>query len=276
MDIRYMADKNSYKNMDTRALRESYLIDDLFAAGEMVLHYLDVDRTIVGSAVPLARPLALESADELRAAYFAERREIGVINIGGSGTVRVDGESFAIANKDAIYIGRGSKSVEFASDDAANPARFYLLSYPAHHAYPTRKITTGEANVRELGSQAEANKRSLYQMICPGVVDSCQVVMGFTVLHEGNIWNTMPPHTHERRSEVYMYFDFDEKNRVFHMMGEPAETRHLVVKPGEAVVSPSWSIHAGAGTGNYSFVWCMGGENQAFDDMDFITLDKLL
>lgn len=275
MKIRYLGDKNRYRQMNTEALRESYLVSDLFAPGEVVLHYVDVDRTIIGSIVPAAGPLALSTAAELRADFFAERREVGVINIGGNGTVSVDGTDFDLANKDGLYIGRGSRSIRFFSADAANPAKYYLVSYPAHLACPTRKITRKDANVLELGSHREANKRTLYQMICPGVVESCQIVMGMTELAEGNVWNTMPPHTHERRSEVYMYFDFDDPVRVFHFMGEPAETRHLVLKSGDAVISPGWSIHAGAGTGDYAFIWCMGGENQAFTDMDLVQMSDL-
>lgn len=275
MDIRYLRDKASYKTMTTEELRESYLVEDLFTPGEFVLHYLDVDRTIVGSAVPGAASLKLATAEELRADYFAERREIGVINIGGNGSITVDGADFDIQDKDCLYISRGSKSIEFSSADAGNPAKFYLMSYPAHKAYPTRKITKEEANVVELGSGKEANKRVLYQMICPGVAESCQIVMGITELAEGNVWNTMPPHTHDRRSEVYLYFDFDESARIFHFMGEPTETRHLVLKNGDAAISPSWSIHAGSGTSNYAFIWCMGGENQAFTDMDFVAMDTL-
>ena len=275
MNIRYLGDKNSCKKMTTAELRASYLLDDLFAPGKIVLHYVDVDRTIVGSVVPTIESLSLTSAAELRADYFAERREIGVINIGGSGKITVDSAGYSLANKDCLYIGRGSKSIQFASDDPANPAKFYVMSYPAHAAYPTKKITKKEANIVDLGSDGDANKRTLYQMICPGVCDSCQIVMGITELAEGNVWNTMPPHTHERRSEVYLYFDVDESARVFHFMGEPAETRHLVLRSGDAVISPSWSIHPGAGTRNYSFIWCIGGENQAFTDMDFIEMGDL-
>ena len=275
MDIRYVRDNESYKRMTTDELRDAYLVQDLFAAGEIVLHYIDIDRTIIGSIVPTSQTLTLSSAEELRAEYFAERREVGIINIGGSGSINVDGETFELANRDGLYVGRGSKSIACSSSDADNPAKFYLLSYPAHTEYPTRKITTAEANIVELGSDEEANKRKLYQMICPGVVESCQIVMGITELSEGNVWNTMPAHTHARRSEIYMYFDFADSARVFHFMGEPRETRHLVLKNGDAVISPAWSIHAGSGTSNYQFIWCMGGENQAFTDMDFISMDEI-
>jgi len=276
MEIKYVSDKNSYKRMTTEELRASYVLDQLFAAGKIQLFYVDVDRTVVGSVVPKGKKLTLASAKELAADYFAERREIGIINIGKKGTITVDNESFELGSKECLYIGRGSKKITFESNKADKPAKFYLMSYPAHKDYPTKLITTEMANKVELGSQVESNTRIIYQMICPGVVESCQIVMGFTELAEGNIWNTMPPHTHERRSEVYMYFDLPKKARVFHFMGEPKETRSLVLKEGDAVISPSWSIHAGAGTGNYSFIWCMGGENQEFTDMDFIEMKNLL
>lgn len=275
MELRYLGDKNSYKRMNTDELRESYLLENLFVPNQVILNYVDVDRTIVGAVVPGGEALALSVAAELRADYFTERREIGIINIGESGKITVDGETFEIANRDCLYIGRGSKEILFESVNPKEYAQFYLMSYPAHTAYPTRKITPKEANIVELGSNREANKRTLYQMICPGVVESCQIVMGITELAEGHVWNTMPPHTHERRSEVYMYFDFEDSVRVFHFMGEPSETRHLVLKNGDAVISPSWSIHAGAATAAYTFIWCMGGENQAFTDMDFVAMEQI-
>lgn len=275
MQVKYIADKNSYKRMTTDELRKSYLFENLFAEAKIQLKHIDVDRTIIGSVVPVSEKLTLSTAKELASDYFAERREIGVINIGKAGTVTVDGKAFEIKNKECLYISRGSKEIVFSSANANDPAKYYLQSYPAHTEYPTRLITKEEANKVALGSDAEANKRVIYQMIRPGVAESCQIVMGYTELAEGNIWNTMPPHTHERRSEVYMYFDLDEKARVFHFMGEPQETRNLVMKNGDAVISPSWSIHAGAATSKYSFIWCMGGENQEFDDMDFVKMDGL-
>ncbi len=275
MEIKYVADKISYKRMTTAELRESYLVENLFETGKIQLYYVDVDRTIVGSITPASEKLSLSGAKELAADYFAERREIGIINIAENGTISVDGKQFELKNKDCLYIGRGSKEIAFTSSNPSNPAKFYLMSYPAHQAYPSKLITKKEANKVELGSGREANKRIIYQMIRPGVAESCQIVMGFTELAEGSIWNTMPPHTHERRSEVYMYFDLPENARVFHFMGEPLETRSLVLKNGQAVISPSWSIHAGAGTSNYTFIWCMGGENQEFDDMDFVEMSGL-
>ncbi len=213
---------------------------------------------------------------ELASDYFAQRREIGVVNIGGPGKVNVDGETYDVGNRDSLYIGRGSENIEFSSDARNNPALYYLLSYPAHTAYPTKLVQQSDAQRLELGSIEECNERVIHQSIRPGIVDSCQLVMGFTQLAPGSIWNTMPPHTHRRRTEIYMYFDLDENSNVFHFMGEPDETRcSLVVRNGQAVVSPSWSMHCAAGTRNYTFVWGMGGENQEFDDMDHIDMKTL-
>ena len=261
--------------MTTNELREGHLIDGLFEPGEVVLSYTDVDRAIAGSAVPLRESLVLPVHKELASDFFAQRRELGVINIGGPGKVFIDGETFDVNNRDSLYIGRGSKDVEFASDSEANPAKYYLLSYPAHTHYPTTLVRQADAVRLNLGSAESCNERSIYQSIRPGIVDSCQIVMGFTQLASGSVWNTMPPHTHRRRSEIYMYFDLHEDCNVFHFMGEPGETRSLVVRNGEAVVSPSWSIHSGVGTRNYTFVWGMGGENQEFDDMDHIAPNDL-
>jgi len=227
------------------------------------------------SSVPATRTLALGSAPELRAETFCERRELGVLNIGGPGTVTVDGVEHPLAGRDGLYVGRGSQAITFASDSAETPARYYLLSFPAHAAHPTVRIRQSEAEAVPLGSRESANQRTLYKLIHPGGVRSCQLVMGFTVLAPGSVWNTMPPHTHERRMEVYLYFDLPADARVFHFMGRPEATRHLVVADGQAVISPSWSIHCGAGTAAYSFCWGMGGENQAFDDMDPVVLHEL-
>jgi len=237
--------------------------------------YSNADRAIVGSAVPATKTLTLESAAELRAETFCERRELGVLNIGGPGTVTVDGVEHPLAGRDGLYVGRGSKAITFASDSVETPARYYLLSFPAHAAHPTVRIRQSEAEAVRLGNRESANQRTIYKLIHPGGARSCQLVMGFTVLEPGCVWNTMPPHTHERRMEVYLYFDVPADVRVFHFMGRPEATRHLVVADGQAVISPSWSIHCGAGTGAYSFCWGMGGENQAFDDMDHLTLDQL-
>lgn len=275
MEFLFTADRNRYRRMTTSELRESYLVDGMFVPGEVTLCYTDVDRAIVGSAVPLKDSLTLPVHKELASDFFAQRREIGVINIGGSGKVSVDGETFDVDNRDSLYIGRGSKDIEFISNSEDSPAQFYILSYPAHAEYPTKLVKQADAKRLDLGSREESNKRVIRQSIRPGIVETCQIVMGFTQLEPGSIWNTMPPHTHRRRSEIYMYFDLDETANVFHFMGEPDETRSLVVRNGEAVVSPSWSMHSGAGTRNYTFIWGMGGENQEFDDMDHIDMETL-
>jgi 4-deoxy-L-threo-5-hexosulose-uronate ketol-isomerase len=277
MKTRIVADQTRYQRMTTAELRESFLIDSLFQPDAVELIYTDVDRAVVGSVVPKETKVALgTSKSQLAADYFAERREVGLINVGAEGTVIVDGKSFTMENCDGLYIGRGSKQIEFASKNAGDPAKFFLISYPAHTSYPTTHAKKSAAEAVNLGSVKDANQRTIYKYIHPKGIPSCQLVMGFTQLKEGSIWNTMPPHTHSRRSEVYMYFNLDPAARVFHMMGTPKESRHLLVKNGQAVLSPSWSIHSGAGTQNYSFIWAMGGENQAFDDMDQVAIGELL
>ena len=275
MEFLYTADRERYRRMTTGELRDAYMIKDMFVSGEVSLTYTDVDRGIVGSAVPLEEVLALPIHKELASDHFAQRREIGVINIGSAGSITVDGETYPLDNRDSLYIGRGSKDVGFNSDSAADPAKFYFVSYPAHTAYPTKLVTKAEANRLEMGSKEGCNERVIHQSIRPGIVDSCQIVLGFTELAPGSIWNTMPAHTHRRRTEIYMYFDVDESDCVFHFMGEPDETRSLVLRNGEAIVSPTWSMHSGAGTRNYTFVWAMGGENQEFTDMDHIDIKDL-
>ncbi|HES59785.1 MAG TPA: 5-dehydro-4-deoxy-D-glucuronate isomerase, partial [Caldithrix sp.] len=242
----------------------------------VILIYTDVDRAIVGSAVPGSKSLKLEaSKKEMSAEYFTERREIGVINIGAKGNITVDGKSYELENKDGLYIGRGSKDIGFSSANAKEPAKYYILSYPAHTDYPTKLIKKSEANPVHLGSLEEANKRTIFQYIHENGVKSCQLVMGFTQLESGSIWNTMAAHTHQRRTEIYMYFDMGKNDLVFHFMGKPDATKHLIIRNGQAVLSPSWSLHAGAGTRNYAFIWGMGGENQEFTDMDGIAMDEL-
>jgi 4-deoxy-L-threo-5-hexosulose-uronate ketol-isomerase len=268
MQIRFSPNQNDYQKLCTDGLRANFLVETLFVPGKVELVYSDADRAIIGSAVPTGAALKLTADAELRAAFFCERRELGVLNIGGSGTVEVDGRKHEMNKLDCLYIGRGSKEISFNSKDGANPAAFYLLSYPAHAAYPTTLATVKDAAPTELGTLADANRRTLYKYIHAGGIKSCQLVMGFTQMHEGAVWNTMPPHTHTRRSEVYIYFDLDPKRRVMHFMGTPQQTRHLVIADRQAVISPSWSIHCGCGTGAYTFCWGMGGENQAFDDMD--------
>jgi 4-deoxy-L-threo-5-hexosulose-uronate ketol-isomerase len=275
MDVRYPADPVRFERMTTAELRENFLVDSLFRTDQISLVYSHADRAVIGSAVPATKSLALEAPAELRAAAFCERRELGVLNVGGPGTVMVDGVTFPLGARDGLYVGRGSKDVRFMSDSARTPARYYLLSFPAHTAHPTVLVRQAEGETVRLGSAEAANRRTLTKLIHPGGVRSCQLVMGFTALEPGSVWNSVPPHTHDRRMEVYLYFDLDAEARVFHFMGRPDATRHLVVANGQAVISPSWSIHCGAGTGSYAFCWGMGGENQAFDDMDALTLAEL-
>ena len=274
MDTRYTVGRNEYQRMTTPELRDAFMID-LFETGKVNLLYCEVERSIVGAAVPTEASLQLEAGKELAADFFCQRREVGVLNIGGSGTVTVDGIDYAMEELDGLYIGRGSKQITFASADANRPSRFYLVSYPAHTEFPTTLAKRAEANALEMGSAEEANRRTIYQYIHENGVESCQLVMGFTVLAAGNVWNTMPCHTHQRRTEVYMYFGLDESSRVFHLMGPADETRHLTVANEQAVISPMWSIHSGCGTRAYSFCWAMGGENQRFDDMDHIAVKDL-
>jgi 4-deoxy-L-threo-5-hexosulose-uronate ketol-isomerase len=275
MDVRYPPDPKSFERMNTTEIRHIFLIDDLFVPGELKLVYSHVDRMVIGSAVPSSVSLQLEAGPELAADYFTQRREIGAINIGAQGSIKVDGQEYTMANRDVLYIGQGSREIEFSTADANHPARFYLISLPAHTSYPTRLAKQEAAEPVRLGSQAESNQRVIYKCIHPQGIRSCQLVMGFTDLAEGSVWNTMAAHTHERRSEVYMYFDLPKDAVVFHLLGQRHETRHIVVRDGQAVISPSWSLHAGAGTRNYGFVWAMGGENQEFGDMDAVGMDQL-
>jgi 4-deoxy-L-threo-5-hexosulose-uronate ketol-isomerase len=276
MEVRYTADLVRYQTMTATELRQSFLLENLFAPNKIELVYSDLDRAIVGSAVPVKKELSLDASEkEMAANYFAERREIGVINIGAQGVVRVDGKSYELDNRDGLYVGRGSTSILFSSRDAQQPARFYIQSYPAHTAYPTTLVKMAEANQVHLGSPEEANKRTIYQYIHINGVQSCQLVMGFTQLEVGSIWNTMSTHTHQRRTEIYLYFDLGAQDVVFHFMGKPDETRHLVIRNDQVVLSPSWSIHSGVGTRSYAFIWGMGGENQEFSDMDGVQMEKL-
>jgi len=275
MKVRYLPDPVHFCRMTTEEIRGNFLIESLFKPDSIEMVYSEADRAIVGSAVPINQTLELTSAEELRADYFCQRRELGVLNIGRSGTITVDGQKYKMANLDCLYIGRGSKEILFTSDDSANPAQFYLLSYPAHKEYPVSHIQLQQASPVHLGSVEESNKRTIYKCVHPEGVKSCQLVMGFTILESGCVWNTMPAHTHERRTEIYMYFNMSEKARVFHFMGKPGETRHIAVAKGQAVISPSWSIHSGVGTSAYTFCWGMGGENQDFDDMDHLIVKDI-
>ena len=275
MKILQLADEVRYRTMTTAELRATFLIENLFQPGHIDLVYVDLDRAVVGSAVPVAEDLWLDTYPALRAEYFTERRELGVFNIGGAGRVTVDGKRYELGRRDALYIGRGSKQIIFASENAHAPAEFYLLSYPAHTAHPAALVpATGQEPTR-LGTPENANQRTIHKLIYAQGPKSCQLVMGYTQLSPGSIWNTMPPHTHMRRSEIYLYFDLPESERVLHLMGPADETRHLVVANKQVAVSPLWSIHAGAGTASYAFCWGMGGENQAYDDMDKIEIRDL-
>lgn len=275
MEIISATDVRGYSRMSTAELRAAHLLEGLFRPGELTLRYWETDRAVIGSAVPTRGKLTLGTARELAADYFCERRELGVINTGAAGTVEVDGTRFELGNLDCLYVGRGSKKVTFASKTAAKPAKFYLLSYPAHAAHPTTLARHDDIDGTALGAPETANDRTLYKFIHRDGIKSCQLVMGVTLLKSGSVWNTMPPHTHSRRSEVYLYFDVPENAAVFHFMGKPDETRHLVVRDRQVVLSPPWSIHCGAGTDSYGFIWGMGGENQDFADMDPAPLKDL-
>lgn len=278
MELRTASSPKDVKNYDTKRLREEFLIQDLFKTNEIKTVYSHIDRIIVGSAVPSGKKLVLTAGEEIRAEYFLQRREMGVINIGGKGSLTVDGTVYSMDYKDGIYIGMGSKDISFESDDAANPAKFYFNSTPAHKTYPTVLITPDDIkpeNKVECGSLEESNHRVINKYILPGQVESCQLVMGMTSLKPGSVWNTMPCHTHDRRMEVYLYFELTDDAVVFHYMGEPTETRHIVMRNEEAVISPSWSIHSASGTRAYTFIWGMAGENQVFDDMDAVDMKDL-
>ena len=262
------SDRFSIRRMTTQELRDRFVIENLFQQGKANLVYTNVDRAVVGGIVPLEEPLELKGSREMACAYFCERREVGIINLGGAGSIVVDGTTHDMGNRECLYIRRGSRGILCASDNPVAPAQFYLVSYPAHTDYPTTKAALKDANHIEMGSLAESNRRTIHQFIRPGFIKSCQLVMGFTELHEGSVWNSFPPHTHTRRSEVYCYFDLPEDGLVMHLLGEPDETRHVVLQEKQVVLSPAWSVHCGAGTGSYAFVWAMGGENQEFDDMD--------
>lgn len=276
MDIRYASHPNEVKQFDTERLQAEFQINSLFSPNEIKLVYSHVDRFIIGGVLPVTGALQLQAdKKEMAADYFLERREIGIINVGGRGTITVDGTVYNMDSKDCIYIGLGAKDITFASENAAEPAKFYFNSTPAHQTYPTVKVAISEATPTHLGSINTSNERTIYKYIHTGGVKSCQLVMGMTLLKPGNMWNTMPSHTHNRRSEVYFYFDMPEDAVVFHMMGEPQQTRHVVMRNEQAVISPSWSIHSGVGTNNYTFIWGMAGENQIFDDMDAVAMKDL-
>lgn len=274
MKLLQMADPVRYARMTSEELRATFLLEGMFKPGSIEFAYVDLDRTVIGSAVPTAL-LTLETQPELRAEYFLERRELGVLNVGGAGSVAVDGVTFDLDKLDCLYVGRGSKSVTFVSKSAAAPASFYLLSYPAHTEHPTKMVKFADLKGVELGSAETCNKRTIFKAIHRDGIKSCQLVMGFTLLATGSNWNTMPAHTHMRRSEVYFYFDIEPDQRVMHLMGPPDATSHLIMADKQVVVSPGWSIHAGVGTKSYDFCWGMGGENQDYADMDLVAIRDL-
>ncbi|MFN8448781.1 MAG: 5-dehydro-4-deoxy-D-glucuronate isomerase [Anaerolineae bacterium] len=276
MQMRYPSNPEKVRTFTTEQLRDEFLIDKLFSDDAITLVYSHIDRIIVGGACPVTTALELTaSKKDLGTDTFLERREVGIVNVGGAGTVTVDGVDYAMSKLDGLYVGKGAQSVRFASADASAPAHFYFTSTPAHATYPTTHIPISRAEPNHLGSIANSNERTIYKYIHPDGVKSCQLVLGVTLLEPNNMWNTMPAHTHARRMEVYFYFDVQGDNVVFHLMGEPDETRHLVIRNEQAVISPSWSIHAGMGTGNYAFIWAMAGENQTFSDMDAVPMRAL-
>jgi len=275
MEIRNAVNPKDFKNYDTDRLREEFLITELFRGDKIKLVYSHIDRIITGGIMPLVRPLRLNAGAELKAEYFLERRELGVINIGGRGKIIADGIEYEMNPRDGMYIGRGTQDILFFSENPLQPAKFYISSCPAHTTYPTVRIDITKAKKVPCGDAANCNKRVINQYIHPEVMKSCQLTMGLTQLESGSNWNTMPCHTHDRRMEVYMYLDMAEDDVVFHLIGEPTETRHIVMHNEEAVISPSWSVHSGVGTKNYSFIWAMCGENQEFTDMDAVKTTDL-
>lgn len=279
MDIRYSANPNDVKKYNTEELRKEFLIQGLYKEDQVVSVYSHVDRMVVLGICPVHEQLPITKGidvwKEFGTSYFLERREAGVFNIGGKGKIIVDGTEYVMNYKDCLYISKESMDVKFISDDSDNPARFYLVSAPAHKVCKTTYIPIEKANKRPMGDVKTSNKRTINQFIHPDVIETCQLSMGMTSLEEGSVWNSMPAHTHERRMEIYTYFEIPENNSVFHFMGQPTETRHLAMQNYEAVISPSWSIHCGCGTSNYTFIWAMGGENQVFDDMDNINIPDM-
>lgn len=275
MHVRYATSPNEVRQFNTAQLRENFLIESLFTPDAPSLVYSHYDRMIVGGVMPVDGPVSLPTYDELKSTYFLERRELGIINVGGSGTITVDGQSYELDKLDCLYVGRGSQSVSFASAVATEPARYYLLSAPAHAAHPTQKAASTEVFSASMGSAETANARTIYRYIHKDGLQSCQLVMGLTILEPGSVWNTMPAHVHDRRMEAYFYFDLDPAHRVLHLMGQPAETRHMMVANHQAVVSPPWSVHSGCGTANYSFIWGMAGENLDYADMDMTAIADL-
>jgi len=274
MDIRYSASQRDVKRYTTQELRDEFLIKELYNPDKVTAVYSHVDRMVTFGIMPVSKELSLDDGTDVWAnfgtAYLLERREIGLFNLGGAGVCTADGVEYKLGSRDCIYITRGTEKVTFSNNDKGNPAKFYGVSAPAHRSYETKLLTMADAAKNPMGAAETSNKRVINQFIHPDVLPTCQLLMGMTILEQGSVWNTMPLHTHERRMEIYTYFDLEGENVVFHLMGEPNETRHLVIKNEEAVISPSWSVHSGCGTSGYSFIWAMGGENQAFTDMDVV------
>ena len=275
MDVRYSTGPEQARGFDTAQLRRHYLVEDVFVPGRLRLTYSHEDRVVLGGAMPGARALPLGADDALRTGHFCERRELAAFCVGGRGAVEVDGSAYEASRGDLVYVGRGAKDVAFTSADESDPVRFYLASAPAHREYETKLVRADEVEPVELGATETANARTIRRYVDGTLVDSCQLMMGWTQLSAGSVWNTMPAHTHLRRTECYFYFDLDPDARLVHLLGEPGETRHLIVRNEQAVISPSWSVHSGAGTGSYSFLWFMAGENHRFDDMDHIAMADL-
>ncbi|MCC3154817.1 5-dehydro-4-deoxy-D-glucuronate isomerase [Hymenobacter sp. BT770] len=275
MTQRFAIGPRETATLNTSGIREHFLIENLFVAGEIQLTYTHYDRMIVGGAQPNGKALSLPCPESLKAGYFLERRELGVLNVGGPGQVRVGNDTYELGNQDCLYVGMGAADVRFSSHDATNPAKYYLLSAPAHHAHPTTLRTQAQATPVEMGATETANRRTIYKYIYAEGIQSCQLVMGLTQLQPGSVWNTMPSHTHDRRMEAYLYFNLPEGQRVLHLLGEPTETRPLWVSNEQAILSPPWSIHTGCGTAAYAFIWGMAGENREYTDMDAVPLDAL-
>lgn len=275
LEIRYAKHPEDTKKCDTSELRKHYLIEKIFEEDEINLIYTHHDRMIIGGVMPINKDIVLSECKELHANYFLERREVGIINIGGTGEIIADGISYEMNTKDGIYIGKDTKSITFKSKNLEKPAKYYLVSSPAHVKYETVKITFADANPMKAGSLETSNARTINKYVDPTVCKSCQLLMGMTELEVGSVWNTMPCHTHDRRMESYFYFNMDKDTRVFHLLGEPSETRHIVMENEQATISPSWSIHSGVGTGSYTFIWAMAGENQDYSDMDLIKMENL-
>ena len=275
IQVRHATNPTDFKSYDTHRIREDFLVEKLFVPDQLHFVYSHYDRMIVGGVKPVGQIHKLPNYEELKADYFLERREMGIINIGGDGFVMVGEELYTLQKRDCLYVGRGNKHVSFKTLDPENPAKFVLQSAPAHRDVPTALLKAAEASPVEMGSDETANKRTIYKYIHAGGLASCQLVMGLTVLQNGSNWNTMPPHTHDRRSEIYVYFDMEADQRVFHIMGTPTETRHVLVAPDQALISPPWSVHSGVGTTSYSFIWAMAGENYTFTDMDILTISDL-